>query len=355
MINFVAIDFETANENHGSACAMGLAVVQNGEITEVQSWRIRPPEHLSHFTPWHTRVHGMTESDVQNELTFEQLWPAISGYFIDHTIVAHGAASTEMSILRSLFEHYKIDPPDFQFACTLKISKLAWPGKIEGYGLQKVAEHLGTTFEHHLPEEDAKACAMIVHRACQLLEVESFEELAQQLHCVISSFSMERAITDKSESSAFSIAVVLDLNLGDVEREEVAVGSGVYCADLIRQACGDERAFSKGNVLFNKKQIISVSKTAWELKASVAGSGKDAYQVTINGALKGTCTCPAWKMSKSRFCKHVVALALAWESEGGPKLKSDIEQTSADELKQLLLSRADTHPELLYKLITGES
>ena len=41
-MNWIAIDFETANEKHSSACAMGIAIVADGRIVKRDSWLIRP-------------------------------------------------------------------------------------------------------------------------------------------------------------------------------------------------------------------------------------------------------------------------------------------------------------------------
>ena len=39
-LDFVAIDFETANASRASACAVGLAVVEDGVVTAQDSWRL---------------------------------------------------------------------------------------------------------------------------------------------------------------------------------------------------------------------------------------------------------------------------------------------------------------------------
>jgi DNA polymerase III subunit epsilon len=42
-MSWVAIDFETANETRASACALGVAIVEAGEVIDRASWLIRPP------------------------------------------------------------------------------------------------------------------------------------------------------------------------------------------------------------------------------------------------------------------------------------------------------------------------
>ncbi len=42
-MNFVSLDFETANHSRVSICAAGLAVFENGVLTESLYWLVKPP------------------------------------------------------------------------------------------------------------------------------------------------------------------------------------------------------------------------------------------------------------------------------------------------------------------------
>ena len=64
MLDFTAIDFETANHSAASACSVGLAKVRNGKIVDRAGWLIRPPEGHDSFTEWNTRIHGIVATDV---------------------------------------------------------------------------------------------------------------------------------------------------------------------------------------------------------------------------------------------------------------------------------------------------
>lgn len=54
---WVAIDFETANQGADSACALGVAVVEDGTVARARSWLIRP--RVPYFDPFHTSIHGI--------------------------------------------------------------------------------------------------------------------------------------------------------------------------------------------------------------------------------------------------------------------------------------------------------
>lgn len=57
MKDFVAIDFETANQHMSSVCSVGIVVVRNGVIEDEAYSLIYP--RPDYFTYWTTRVHGL--------------------------------------------------------------------------------------------------------------------------------------------------------------------------------------------------------------------------------------------------------------------------------------------------------
>lgn len=74
-MSWVAIDFETANRTRGSACALGVAIVEAGQVIDRASWLIRPP--TLDFNPYNVMIHGITAADVASSPTFDLLWPTI--------------------------------------------------------------------------------------------------------------------------------------------------------------------------------------------------------------------------------------------------------------------------------------
>ena len=66
-LNFCAIDFETANANRGSACAVGLARVVDGEIVATTHFLMRPPEEVDWFDGFNVELHGITAEMVARE------------------------------------------------------------------------------------------------------------------------------------------------------------------------------------------------------------------------------------------------------------------------------------------------
>lgn len=123
-MDFIAFDFETANQYRTSACSLGIAIVKNNIVTECKEWLIRP--FPFEFSPFNTAIHGITADDVESAPTFQQLWPEICPYFENQTVVAHNA-SFDFSVLRRTLEHYQIPVPNLKILCTYRIAQSLYP------------------------------------------------------------------------------------------------------------------------------------------------------------------------------------------------------------------------------------
>ncbi len=154
-MNFVAIDFETANTSADSACSVGVVKVVDGEIVAKAVHFIRPPTRQFLFT----HIHGLTWSDVAKADNFAALWPKIEG-FIDGAahFVAHNA-SFDRGVLNACCRSYGIEAPSLPFQCTVQIARRVW--NIRPTRLSNVCERLGIALNHHEALSDAMACAQI--------------------------------------------------------------------------------------------------------------------------------------------------------------------------------------------------
>jgi DNA polymerase-3 subunit epsilon len=174
MGEFVALDFETANSKRASVCAMGIAVVSGTRVVDTVSWLVRPRE--LYFDPFNTWIHGITEEDVENEPEFDELWDELRSYLTNRIVLAH-SASFDFSVLRQVLDLYEIAYPRLSYFCSRVIAKRMWPGLLN-YGLDTVSNHLGFTFEHHDPQEDAVASAKVAIAALTKAQVSTLKELA---------------------------------------------------------------------------------------------------------------------------------------------------------------------------------
>ena len=163
-MDFVAIDFETANEKRYSACALGITKVVNDEIVEEKYWLIKPPE--MRFVAQNTWIHGIFPEDVENEKNFKELWDEIKPYLENELVIAHNAAF-DTSVLRALLDYYDLEYPSFQYACTVILSQNHIED-IKNHKLNTLAKYVGHEFKHHHAGEDATACAKVMLYICKM-------------------------------------------------------------------------------------------------------------------------------------------------------------------------------------------
>ena len=160
-LNFIAIDFETANNERVSACSVGLVRVEDGKIVAKESRLINPQTYfLADFTD---NVHGITANDVKDAPLFDDVWGKLSPLLENTDFIAAHNASFDSSVLYKCCEKFKIKPPVQKFVCTLNVSRKCW--KLNPAALNNVCDHLGIELNHHEALSDATACAKIMIRA----------------------------------------------------------------------------------------------------------------------------------------------------------------------------------------------
>ncbi|MBV7296192.1 hypothetical protein KRX51_09745 [Corynebacterium sp. TAE3-ERU12] len=159
-LNFVAFDIETANANNGSICAIGLAVVRDGDITETHSWLCRPPAGLDCFESANIGVHGITAEDVADAPSFGERLTQFSQITAGQTVIAHNAAF-DFSGLYSACKAAGLNAPERDFACTLWWSRKAGVDTVDKKLPTLAAAAGAPLLQHHDAASDAVACAHI--------------------------------------------------------------------------------------------------------------------------------------------------------------------------------------------------
>ena len=156
MSSFVAIDFETANHDRDSACAVGLAAGRGSRIVQAQSFLIRPPSPEFVFSG----IHGLRWEDVCNAPTFGQLWPTLLAWIDNVEFIAAHNAPFDQAVLQACCATYGIPAPRKPFACTVELARAQWG--IYPTKLSDVCRRLRIPLRHHDSGSDAEACARIV-------------------------------------------------------------------------------------------------------------------------------------------------------------------------------------------------
>ncbi len=178
-MDFIAIDFETANRWRQSACSIGIAVVEGGKVVKSIHRLMKPDPN--YYEGINVSIHGITASDTDNEPTFKEQWDDIKPYLDGRVVVAHNA-SFDMSVLRKLCEHYDLEFPNVKYYCTMLMSRRLFPDMFN-HKLSTVSDHLGIELEHHHAESDAIASARIMQHFIESdLNINCFQSLEKELY-----------------------------------------------------------------------------------------------------------------------------------------------------------------------------
>jgi DNA polymerase III subunit epsilon len=156
-LDFVAIDFETANPQK-APCSLGITLVKNGEIQNCFSYLINPKES---FAEGNIRVHGIQPEDVIDSPEFPEIWTQISDLFVQYPLVAHNAIF-DRSVLIATLTKYNIPVPEMTFYCTMHLAQQNFPN-IPKYGLSDLCDYFKLSLtNHHCCDADSIACASLL-------------------------------------------------------------------------------------------------------------------------------------------------------------------------------------------------
>jgi DNA polymerase-3 subunit epsilon len=179
-MTFISLDFETANHSRVSICAAGLAVFEDGILTEAPYWLVRPPKGHGWFDEDFIEVHGLTHLDVLDAPEF----PAIANEMVcrlagDVLVIAHYAAF-DIEHLRATLEYFDLPRPVFDYVCTCQLARRVWPD-LPDHKLGTLAAHIGHQFNHHHAQADAEAAGRVLLAMMKHANATTPRELLQKL------------------------------------------------------------------------------------------------------------------------------------------------------------------------------
>jgi len=178
-MNVTSIDFETANCSRVSICAAGLAVFEDGTLTEAPYWLVRPPKGKGWFREDFIKCHGLTHLDVMDAPEF----PAIAPDFLIRLtradlVIAHNAAF-DLDHLRDTLDHFGLPRPEFDYLCTCHLARRVWP-ELPNHRLSTLAAHIGHKFNHHQAQADAEAAGRVLLAMMKYTQANTPSQLLQK-------------------------------------------------------------------------------------------------------------------------------------------------------------------------------
>ncbi|MDO4912071.1 MAG: 3'-5' exonuclease [Lactobacillus sp.] len=171
-MNFVAIDFETANHRPESACSLALVLVRDNQIVDKYYTVINPQMP---FDQDNIKVHQITANDVKEAPTMAEIWPEIAPLFTPGMLVVAHNARFDTNVLKRSLARYEIPEPHYLVLDSLKVAQKFEP-QLPNHKLNTVSDELGIDlWHHHNALADSEACAQII-----IKEVEKHGETAMK-------------------------------------------------------------------------------------------------------------------------------------------------------------------------------
>jgi DNA polymerase-3 subunit epsilon len=176
-VKTIAIDFETANEERGSACSVGLAWIENGQVVRVEERLIRPKD--MRFSSFNIAVHGIRPEQVEDAAEFPEVMEEFIDDLNDSMMIAHNAAF-DFSVMRASFDKYRQSYPALTYLCSVKMAQKIWPS-LPSHKLNIIAGHLGLRFVHHNAAEDAVVCAAAAIEMAKAVKVSHIHDIPARI------------------------------------------------------------------------------------------------------------------------------------------------------------------------------
>lgn len=154
----VAVDFETSGFSAHSACAVGLARIAQGRVTDTFYSLIRPPSPRVLFT----EIHGLTWPMLRDAPTFAEVWPDMAAFLEGAAALLAHNASFDRRVLHACCRAAGLPCPQTPFLCTLKGARRSLP--LPSKKLNCLCEYFHIPLNHHHACSDAAACAEVYLR-----------------------------------------------------------------------------------------------------------------------------------------------------------------------------------------------
>lgn len=174
-MDFVAIDFETANSDRASICQVGAAVVRGGAITEVYEWVVNPVTGLDNFNLYNVRLHKLTPQEAKAGLSWEASAKKLSALVDGLPVVAHNVSFDRNAYLDACVRA-GITAEQWVWHCSKNLCQRKL-SELESAKLKVVTAHLGIPLDaHHQGGADAVAAAGVVLTLAERSKASSLEE-----------------------------------------------------------------------------------------------------------------------------------------------------------------------------------
>ena len=162
-MEFVALDFETANADLSSICQLGFVHYKDGSLQEEWKTYVDPGDYFDEID---ISIHGIDETTVKGAPKLRDIASHICGYLDGRIAVCH--TNFDRVALYKAYVKYDLRMPKCTWLDSARVTRRTWDQfAYRGYGLGNVCAILGYQFVQHDALEDAKAAAYILLAAIE--------------------------------------------------------------------------------------------------------------------------------------------------------------------------------------------
>lgn len=158
---FFGLDVETANNDRGSICQIGVACVRPDNSIETWVTFVNPRTDVWLWSG----LHGITARTVRGAPAFAEVLPVLKAALADKIVYQH--SGFDRSAIAAACAGAGLSMPAWEWRDSVQVARAAWP-ELKGnggHGLASLKVHLGLEFNHHDAGEDARAAVEVVLRA----------------------------------------------------------------------------------------------------------------------------------------------------------------------------------------------
>ena len=157
-VRYLVFDVETPNARNDRMSAIGLTLVEDGQVRRTHATLINPE---TWFDDFNIRLTGITPEAAGQAMNFPALWAYVRPLFDNSVLVAHNAVF-DMHVLASCLRHYGLDHRAFYpYMCTVRMGRRIYP-RLPDHRLNTMCEALDIPLDHHQAGSDSRAAAFLL-------------------------------------------------------------------------------------------------------------------------------------------------------------------------------------------------
>ncbi|APX72810.1 exonuclease domain-containing protein [Companilactobacillus allii] len=178
--SYAVVDLETTNANwhdNGRIIQFGCALIENGEIVKIYNQKINPEVPIPSRI---TALTGLSDGDVKDSPTFEEMAPKIFKLLKNKVFIAHNV-NFDLTFLNREFKRIGMNELNIKAIDTVELSQILFP-TISSYKLQDLTGYLSIEHDNpHSADSDALVTAklfLIIIKRLQELPLQTLKLLA---------------------------------------------------------------------------------------------------------------------------------------------------------------------------------